>query len=310
MNPGGPGGSGVEFVRERRRIGRLPGGAAQALRHRRLRPARREREQRDPLHRQSRSAGQARPSPDDAAELQVLVDCGARLRRRMRGTQRRHAGLPVDRRRGPRPGRDPPGARRREADLPRVLVRDAHRVDLRGALPRPDPGDGARRGDRPVARPRAPPVRSGAGLREGADELPRRLRSEAALRLPREREVRRRVRCADGLDRRGVVARFAGQGRPSRRAGRRGVRRPRRALRPGRVAAPGDVAGPRRRTATARCCSRSPTRTRVASRTARIRTSTTPTRRTRASISRLRRTSRRTRPGRSGWRRRPRTSPA
>ena len=42
-----------------------------------------------------------------------------------------------------------------QADLPRVLVRHADRLDLRGPLPRPHPGDGARRRHRPGARSRA-----------------------------------------------------------------------------------------------------------------------------------------------------------
>ena len=63
----------------------------------------------------------------------------------MREAQRLDPALSLDRCGRGRPRPDPPGGRRREDHLPRVLVRHAHRVDVRGPLSGSHPRDGPRR---------------------------------------------------------------------------------------------------------------------------------------------------------------------
>ena len=171
--------------------------------------------------------------------------------------------------------------------LSRVLVRDAHRIDLRGALPRPHPGDGARRCDRPVAGPRGAPGGPGQGLRDGATELPRRLRGADVMRVPRGRRSRRRPSTAlmASIDAKPLPA-TSSHSSARHRPWDRLVLGARGALFEGRLADPGAGARARASTATARSCCSSPTRTGAASRTARTRTCRTPTSATPASITR------------------------
>ena len=227
------------------RDGTVPDEPAQTLRHHRLRSAWRECEHGDPLHRQPRSAGPARSVTGRRHRARGAGRRGPRLRRRMRQAQRHDAALSVDRRRGPGPRRHPPGGRRQEAQLPRLLLRDAHRLALRGPLSRPGPGDGPRWGDGPVDGPRAVPGRTGGGLREGADQLPRRLRRADGLRLPRGRQAGEGVRHADGIDRREAAPGDARTRSSIGRAGDRRIRRPCGSVLAGIMAGPGGLARPR-----------------------------------------------------------------
>ena len=161
----------------------------------------------------------------------------------MRQAQRRDAAVPVHRcgRPGPRP--DPIGDRGQAADLLRVLVRDADRIALCRPVPRPHPGDGARWRGRPGARPGAAALRSGQGVRGRPDALPRRLRRQGLVRVPRERQDRQGVRFADDLHRGQAASHGPRQGPPPDRSVHRLVHGPRRALREVVVADAGGGAG-------------------------------------------------------------------
>ena len=173
----------------------------------------------------------------------------------------------------------------KQADVPRLLVRDAHRVALRGALPRADPGDGPRRGDRPVARPRALPRGPGARLRDRPAPLPGRLRQAAivpfhgggkpAAAFDRLMAAIDRTHCRR---RNRTIAGRSVRAWPRPRCSARCTTRRRGRAWPSRSRS--------RSTATARSSSRSPTRSGAASRTARTPTSRTPTSRTRVSTIR------------------------
>ena len=179
VNPGGPGGSGYDFVRDSLdyAIERAPAGE---LRHRRLRPARRR-----PLDR-----GHLLRRPDGARRVPLRHLAGpARLRRvdrRRRGRRtpssaqacleehRRAARLRRHRERRARPRPAARDARRQEAQLPRLLVRHASSA-------RPTPSCSRRRPGRLVLDGALDPATSdfdvtddpGEGLRERAAGLPR-----------------------------------------------------------------------------------------------------------------------------------------
>ena len=74
------------------------------------------------------------------------------LHRALHRAQRRRPAVPVDRQRRPRPQRDPRGRRRREDDVPGLLVRDVPRRHAAEPVPRQDPRGRTRRraGRRPV----------------------------------------------------------------------------------------------------------------------------------------------------------------
>ena len=150
INPGGPGGSGVDFVRDggsqfpsaiRKRfdlVGFDPRGVNTSSPVRCV----------DNLDPQA----DLDPSPDTSAELAALVDQSHQF---ADACARRNADVlpvPLDGRGGGRPRHDPGRRRRREAQLPGVLVRDPHRLDVRGQVPGEDPGDGPRRRARPLDR--------------------------------------------------------------------------------------------------------------------------------------------------------------
>ena len=145
--PGRPGGSGVEFVRDGYKtfstalrkqfdiVGFDPRGVNSSSAVRCI----------DNLDPQA----DLDPSPDNAAELNALVTEAHDIRGRLRAAEREPPALPLDGRRRGRSRPDPRLARRRQADLRRVLVRHADRVDVRGQVPGPDPRAGPRRRARP-----------------------------------------------------------------------------------------------------------------------------------------------------------------
>ena len=120
---------------------------------------------------------------DEAAGLDDdLPVRGARARPVRRHEQRR-----------PRPRPDPGGARRRAAQLRRVLLRHPARRDVRRAVPRQRAGARARRRRQADRRLRRTRPRAGRRVRPGARELRRRLRRRRGLRPARAR--RRRSTC-------------------------------------------------------------------------------------------------------------------
>ena len=149
INPGGPGGSGVEFVRNGARP--VPEGHPRAVRPRRVRPARRQLEQPGPLHRQPRrrspTSTRRRTTPRSSRRS---IDAGARSTPTPAPSGTPTCSPTCRRTRSPRTSTR--SARRvgdEKLTLPRVLVRDAHRVDVRRPVPGPDPRDGPRRRARP-----------------------------------------------------------------------------------------------------------------------------------------------------------------
>ena len=87
--------------------------------------------------------------PSTAAGFDALVAGDQPVRPGLPGPERQPAALRRHRRRGPGHGPDPRGARRRQAHLPRLLVRHPPRRHLRRAVPDPRPGHGPRRRPRP-----------------------------------------------------------------------------------------------------------------------------------------------------------------
>ena len=225
VNPGGPGGSGVEFVRAAGESGQFPTGLRKRFDIIGFDPrgvnASTEIRCIDNLDPQALLD----PSPDDATELEELVDAA-----------RDYAGECAKRNDTTLPYLST-DAVVQDLDVIRQAVGDEKLTylgfsygTLIGSLyadryPGPGPGDGPRWGDGPVDGTRAVPRRTGGGLREGTDQLPRRLRRADGLRLPRGRQAGGGVRCADGIDRREAAP---GDDRTRSSIGRAGDRRIRR----------------------------------------------------------------------------------
>ena len=212
VNPGGPGGSGVDYA---------AGGADTFGR---------------PLTRyfdivgfDPRGVGES--TPLECADTKQTDEFSAPTRtptpRRKSPSRRRHPrvrpGLPHQQRRpGPphlhgrgRQGHRHPagGAGRAAAGLPRRVVRHPPRRHLRRPVPDARPPDGARRRRRPDAVQRAALPRSGARFRDRADGLPAGLRRRGQLR---PRRLRGRRRAAD-----------QGPARPARHPAAADLERPR-----------------------------------------------------------------------------------
>ena len=145
VNPGGPGGSGIEFLTSAAAV--MPGQLTDALRPRHLGPAGGGREHPGAVHRRrregrpDRGGHQPRHRGRGAAGARRPGQLPRGLRGRRRGPGRAH----VDRGRRRRPRGDPRGAGGGPAQLPRLLLRDGDRRHLRHRVPRAGAGDGARR---------------------------------------------------------------------------------------------------------------------------------------------------------------------
>ena len=233
------------------------------------------------------------PSPDDAAELTELVDAARDYAEAC--ARRNDATLPYL----------STEAVARDLDLIRAAVGDDKLTylgfsygtligaTLRRPLPGPHPGDGARWRDRPVARSRGIPLRPGSGrskVRSSASSADCAKRTDCAFH--EGGQVGGRLRCPHGIDRPQADPRATDRRPAARRPGPRLVGGARRALLRVVLADPRHRASPRRRTATARSCSRSRTRSAAASQTARTRTCRTRTSATPVSTTRRRPTSR------------------
>ncbi len=148
VNPGGPGGSGVDFVQQAAQVlappqvrarfdllGFDPRGVARS----------------DPATCFPTAAEEDAfpcrrahlpPHPGAGADvLQRIPNAGPRLR----GHVAPAPAAPLHGQRRPRPGSPPAGRRRRQAELRRLLLRHVPRRDLRPVVPEHDPRDGARR---------------------------------------------------------------------------------------------------------------------------------------------------------------------
>ena len=168
-------------------------GAARPLRHRRLGPARHRRQHGDRLRRRSRLLlRQPTTRRTTPRKSQENLDAGARARRR-RAKRAAADLLPYlsSSRNRRRHGRDPRRARRRAAQLPRLLLRHVPRCVVRRHVP----AIGCGRWCSTVRSTRRSASRSSrATRRSGFDNalrrLPRRLRAQR-LRLRRRRSARR-----------------------------------------------------------------------------------------------------------------------
>ena len=144
INPGGPGGAGSEFVAGGG--GRRPSlepRPARALRHDRHGPAWRRHEHAGPVRpRRLQPAGVAVSQHGGAVRPAGVM--GARVRSELPGADRPAARPRGHAQRRARHGGAAPGARRREAELPRALLRRAPRLRVRRAVPEAHPHDGAR----------------------------------------------------------------------------------------------------------------------------------------------------------------------
>ena len=180
INPGGPGGSGTETAADlSRQLRRRP------VRRRRVRSARHRREHPEAglpdARRRRSSARRSRRRPvagrgrgGRAGDPGLRREVRRALRRGGRAGQRRHP------RRRPGHGRAARRAGRPQADLPRLLLRHLHRLDLRRDVPRQRARHGARRrrgpGRAQRRRGRGPDGRVPArvrGVRGGLREEPR-----------------------------------------------------------------------------------------------------------------------------------------
>ena len=180
-NPGGPGGSGVEFLGD--------DGPFNDEINRRF----------DIVSWDPRGVGGSAPlqcgsgfadtflstdlAPRDAAGRAALERVARRRRRNLRRGRRFPPRAHRYRRCRVGPRSDPAGARRRPDHLRRLLLRHAHRAPLRRALPRRPAGDGARRRHRTRRRPR----RSTRRHRRLPRPIPRRDPRRLRARLPHQR---------------------------------------------------------------------------------------------------------------------------
>ena len=153
------------------------------LRHRRVRPARGGRfGPRAELRPELLRRGAARLHPGQRGRRAGAHRPGQGLRGRVRAAVRLAAALHDDGQHGPRHGPDPPGIRRIEDQLLRVLLRHLSRPGLRDAVPRPGAPDGARLHRGPDRR--LVPGQHRPGLRlPGAARRVLRLDGEVRLRL-------------------------------------------------------------------------------------------------------------------------------
>ena len=151
----------LQLRRPRRRRRRLPAvprrehalaRAQRALRHHRLRPARRRPERRPAIDckaNQETDGIYAQPfTTPFNVDRDALVAKVQRYIKLCQRNERRHPGARLDRERCARHRPDPRAARREQAELLRLLVRHVPRGDVREPLPEELPGDGARRPDR------------------------------------------------------------------------------------------------------------------------------------------------------------------
>ena len=146
FNPGGPGGRGT--TRPSRRVDVLPGPAAGPLRPRQLGPARDRREHGGEVLRNQEAEARFfgnlpwQSFPLGKEQSERWLRRYARLRPPLRAAERRAAAPRLDgrHRQGPRPAAA--GARWRDAELPRGLLRDLPGRHLREPVPEAGAGDG------------------------------------------------------------------------------------------------------------------------------------------------------------------------
>ena len=194
VNPGGPGASGIDYVRagaqsiggpDVRRyydlIGFDPRGVASS----------------DPIDCLDDTALDrflgTDPTPDDAAEEQALLTEAKAMADGLRRGRPRPRQAPVDCRRGPRHGHPPRGGGRPAAQLPRQVVRHVPRLDVCRPLP---PAGGPRRPRRRrAARRDERRARRGPGprFRDRDEGLPRGLRHRRTVRSGTRRRRHGRV---------------------------------------------------------------------------------------------------------------------
>ena len=220
--PAGPGfgGSSLAAAAELR----LRRGAARALRHRRLGPARhratrRRRSTASTTTTSTSPAPTSRPTTTPSASRSSTSPSD--FEEQCVDEERRHPPAHRHERLGPRHGLDPPGARRGRDLLLRVQLRQRARRDVGDAVPRHRAGRRARRCRRPDGRAdRGRPAAGRRASRTPLDDVPGRLQRRRRVRVPQRRRRRGRVRRADAGARRGAGPERA---RPARRHAGRGA---------------------------------------------------------------------------------------